>query len=402
MSLLERILSISQSLSKKIIEEKIFHKKSNESLTQEINSFANESDRYKSIIDEYNYNDKIYNKIIQIKEFNESKAWEKVRNAIKIDDQSKFFFSKKIKYYVFATVATSIIIFILFYKDFIYSPWNLHKETQSQNLIIPDPCKLMIMTNCGNIIFLDNTSESIDINTIIKDYDIKIFKQFDFYPFTIDNSLIVPYGSTCNIKISDGTLIHLNSGSILKFPSEFNNNSREVTLIGEAYFDVAHDKQKPFIVKTSKFLVKVVGTSFDISCYNDETSVKVTLEKGSVKILGINGNNEYATLMPNHQMQLNKDERMRIIPVNPTLVTSWKEGVFIFENETMEEITKKLEKIYNINIIIKDEEIKSLKYYAYFKRYQNPTEVFDILRMTKEIDYSVNNNVLTIFSYGEK
>ena len=60
---------------------------------------------------------------------------------------------------------------------------------------------------------------------------------------------------------------------------------------------------------------------------------------------------------------------------------------------------KKLEKFYNINVVIKDEEIKSLRYFAYFKRYQNPTDVFDILRMTKEIDYSVENNVLTIFTY---
>jgi len=211
------------------------------------------------------------------------------------------------------------------------------------------------------------------------------------------NTVKTPKGGEYNLRFLDGTIVYLNSMSELKFPVKFKGNTRDVELTGEAYFDVAHNPQKPFIVNTSRFSVKVLGTSFNISCYNDEKSAKVSLERGSVKVLDLKGT-EYATLLPDQQLCLDSDGRARIIDVNTPMVTSWKDGVFIFDNESLEEITKKLEKFYNINIVIKDENVKTLHYYAYFKRYQNPTDVFDILRMTKEIDYSVENNVLTIFS----
>lgn len=395
-----RILEISKILSQKVINEKIFNKRSGKKLNEEIVSLSGESEKFRIVTQDYGKRKKVYSKLNIIRKFNEEKAWKKVYSNIEkpADNKApKSRLSGMFRYIAYATVAASVFLLIFLYIGDISSRWK-STVSQSQKLIVPDPGKSMVVTNKGNILFLDSSNVSIDISAVIKTTDINRIEEYDFCLLPRENSILVPYGTTCSIKLSDGTQIRLNSGSLLRFPTEFKGETREVTLIGEAYFDVVQDMQKPFIVKTPKFSVKVLGTSFNISCYNDEKSAKISLERGSVKVFNLNGV-EYATLQPDQQMSLDQEGRVSILTVNTPMVTAWKEGVFIFDNESIEEIVKKLEKFYNINVVIKDEEIKSLRYFAYFKRYQNPTDVFDILRMTKEIDYSVENNVLKIFSY---
>jgi len=399
MKSIRRILEISAALSEKVITEKIFNKKSDKSLNDKIDSLSKESGYYKNVVKEYDNQYKVYKELRQIEGFNENRAWKKVKGSIdsqKRAGTSRTIFAETLRYSVYLTVAASVLLCILLYRGDISFEW-LQKGVQSKSLIVPDPGKSFVVTSGGNVHYLDYSKETIDITTIVKASEVNSINKFDFSALNLCNTIMVPYGTTCSVKMSDGTQIRLNSGSLLRFPSEFSGDTREVTLTGEAYFDVAHNPQKPFIVNTSRFSVKVLGTSFNISCYNDEKSAKVSLERGSVKVLDLKGT-EYATLLPDQQLCLDSDGRARIIDVNTPMVTSWKDGVFIFDNESLEEITKKLEKFYNINIVIKDENVKTLHYYAYFKRYQNPTDVFDILRMTKEIDYSVENNVLTIFS----
>jgi|GEM_PF-2037814 len=403
MKSIRRILETSAALSEKVITEKIFNKKSDKSLNDKIDSLSEESCYYKNVVKEYDNQYKVYKELRQIEGFNENRAWKKVKGSIdsqKKAGKSRTIFTETLRYSVYLTVAASILLCIVLYRGDISSEW-MQKGVQSKNLIIPDPGKSFVVTSGGNVQYLDYSKETIDISTIVKASEVNSINKFDFSSLNLCNTILVPYGTTCSVKMSDGTQIRLNSGSLLRFPSEFSGDTREVTLTGEAYFDVAHNPQKPFIVKTSRFSVKVLGTSFNINCYNDEKSAKVSLERGSVKVLDLKGV-EYATLLPDQQLCLDRDGQVSIIAVNTPMVTSWKEGVFIFDNESLEEIVNKLEKFYNINIVIKDENVKTLQYYAYFKRYQNPTDVFDILRMTKEIDYSVENNVLTIFSNEKK
>ena len=402
MKRIRRILELSQLLSNKVLTEKIFHKKSDAGLVQKIKLLSQESRQYEAVVKDYNTPDKVYDKLQHIKGFNDRKAWKELQSIIdneQVKGIRKPSFKGIFKYSACIAVAASVLLCIVLYRGDINTTWIV-KGYQSENLIVPDPGKSMVLTGNGNILFLDSSSNVLDISSVIKASEINHIEEFEFAFLNQKNSIMVPYGSTCNFRLNDGTVVQLNSGSILEFPSDFTGETREVTLSGEAYFDVTHDSEKPFIVKTERFSVRVLGTSFNVSCYNDEKSAKVSLAKGSVKVFGLNGE-VYATLEPDQQMCLNQDGTVEILSVNTPMITSWKDGVFIFDNESIEEIAKKLEKFYNINIVIKDESIRSLHYYAYFKRYQNPTDVFDILRMTKEIDYSVENNILTIFSYNK-
>ncbi len=397
----KRLLEISEILSREVITEHVLNKDQEILLNKkEIISLSESSEIIQAIIDDYSRKQNVYSKMDTIKGFNKEKAWKRVKNFIEADIREvkkKARLTLSLRYCAYVASAAIVLFFIILKGDLFFR--RKLKDPQSHNLVIPKPGKSLIFTNNGKIVFLDNSSSAIDIKSVIKDSDVTSIEEYDYS--MKKNSILVPYGTTCHIKMSDGTKIHFNSGSLLRFPSKFEGDTREVFLSGEAYFQVAHDSQKPFIVRTSKLSVKVLGTSFNISCYDDDKSAKVSLEEGSVNIIGLNGNN-YATLLPNQQLSLDRGEEVSIGTVNIPMITSWKEGIFFFNNESIEKIARKLEKFYNIKIVIKDEEVKSLQYFAYFKRYQNPTEVFDILRMTKEIDYFVENNVLTVFSYNNR
>lgn len=400
MERIRRILEISRLLSDKVLTENIFRKKSDSNLIQKLTSFSRESDQYKAIVNDYGRPERVYKKLQHIKGFNDKKAWKEFQSRIDNDKRvRRVAFAGAFRYSAYVAVAASVLLCIVLYRGDIGTTWIV-KGGQSESLIVPDPGKSMVLTSGGDILFIDSSSNAVDISSIIKASRISHIEEFDFALLNKKNTIMVPYGAICNFRLDDGTVVQLNSGSVLEFPSDLSGDTREVTLSGEAYFDVAYNPEKPFIVKTARFSVRVLGTSFNISCYNDEKSSKVSLARGSVRVLGLSGE-VYATLLPDQQMCLNEDGTVDILPVNTPMITSWKDGVFIFDNESIEAIAKKLEKFYNINIVIKDDNVRNLHYYAYFKRYQNPTDVFDILRMTKEIDYSVENNVLTIFSYNK-
>lgn len=164
----------------------------------------------------------------------------------------------------------------------------------------------------------------------------------------------VQYGQTGHLYLFDGTEVWLNSGSKLKYPNQFNAQSRDVQLEGEAYFKVTHNAQLPFKVKTKAMEVEVLGTSFNVSAYNDETRVDVVLEEGKVKLNQLNGT-EIGLLKPGEQASLDtKSHQLSISEVNTKLYTNWKDGRLEFKGEALGEVALKLERWYNVSIQIED------------------------------------------------
>ncbi len=164
----------------------------------------------------------------------------------------------------------------------------------------------------------------------------------------------VQYGQTGHLFLFDGTEVWLNSGSKLKYPNQFNAQSRNVEVEGEAYFKVTPNKELPFKVKTKALEVEVLGTSFNVSAYNDETKVEVVLEEGKVKLNQLNGT-AIGTLKPGEQASLNIESRqLTVNEVETRLYTNWKEGRLEFKGETLGEVAHKLERWYNVSIRIDD------------------------------------------------
>lgn len=171
----------------------------------------------------------------------------------------------------------------------------------------------------------------------------------------------VMYGQMGHLFLFDGTEVWLNSGSRLKYPSQFNQDERDVILEGEGFFKVAKNKHLPFKVKTRKMEVEVLGTSFDVCAYEDEDIITVVLEEGKVRLNQPNGK-EIATMKPGELAELDKTgNELAIMKVNTSYYTNWKEGTLEFRGESLGEIAKRLERWYNVQITIEDPSLVDCK-----------------------------------------
>ncbi len=202
---------------------------------------------------------------------------------------------------------------------------------------------------------------------------------------------LAPKGSVSEMYLPDGTHIFLNSGSQIKYSVDGLKGMREVFLTGEAWFQVARMKRKPFLVHTSFYDVQVTGTTFNVKAYSDDKEVTTTLEEGSVhvKLLDNQKYNEEKILKPGEQLTYNKElKNIGINEVNPKWFTSWKENKLIFVNMSLKDLRILLERKYGVDIEISDKSILNYHYDGTIKN-ESILEVLEILRQTLPIQYQV-------------
>jgi len=161
------------------------------------------------------------------------------------------------------------------------------------------------------------------------------------------NQLRVPYGKRAFLKLSDGTLLWVNTGSTVIYPATFSKNKREIYVDGEVYAEVFHDEKRPFIIKTDKLDVQVLGTIFNVSAYKEDKQINVVLVSGSVNVKPKNGK---ATLIKPNQLFAFTDEASTLRNVQVENYTSWHEGDYIFRNEPIENILLRLSRYYNVTM----------------------------------------------------
>ncbi len=165
------------------------------------------------------------------------------------------------------------------------------------------------------------------------------------------NQIIIPYGKRSEVTLPDGTHIWLNSGSRLSYPSVFASDSREVFLSGEAFFEVSHDKNRPFFVFAKELKVKVLGTKFNLSAYSEDPVIRTVLLEGKINASKNQLFAKETSLSPGEGITFNKEEGTMIRgKADVRLYTSWIDGYLFFENEPTTEVFKKLERYYNCEI----------------------------------------------------
>ena len=166
------------------------------------------------------------------------------------------------------------------------------------------------------------------------------------------NQLITPHGKRGRLELEDGTKIWLNAGSRLIYPAQFDEKSREVYVDGEIYLEVTPDKKRPFIVKTDRINVQVMGTSFAISAYRDEKQSHVILATGVVDVYAEHDKKEKYRLSPNDIYQLSENGQSSVGQVRDvTRYTSWIHGIYQFDHEPLASIVSLMERFYGQEII---------------------------------------------------
>lgn len=203
------------------------------------------------------------------------------------------------------------------------------------------------------------------------------------------SEIYVPAGTRTSFVLPDGTKGWLNSSSYLRFPNRFTGESRIVELSGEGFFKVEKGNSKPFIVKTNDINIKVHGTSFNVFAYPDGIVTEVVLEEGKVEILREEGKKttSLCTLKPNEGFILDKKTgAKRIVQVDASGCTAWKDGKMVFRYETFKNVVEKLNRWYNADIVLKDTILES---YVYYGTFQDETldEVLKMIKMTAPISY---------------
>jgi transmembrane sensor len=202
-------------------------------------------------------------------------------------------------------------------------------------------------------------------------------------------------GQKAHVELPDGTHVKLNSNSHISYPEKFDGDTREVNLEGEAYFDVAHNTVKPFIVHSGETSTKVLGTSFNVNA--NTSAVTVTLVHGKVNVSNATHN---ATLSPNQQATiLSGSNEIDTKNVNVTQYTAWTNNRLIFEGMKLEEAFSVLENWYNVDITVNNEAINDCVVTA---KYENESleNVLSSFRFMLKMEYTINDRVVTISGKG--
>ena len=253
--------------------------------------------------------------------------------------------------------------------------------------IIKEDGTTQIMDDHGNVVGDQNGAKLIYNNATDKEV-------------LVYNTLAVPYGKRFELQLSDGTNVYLNAGTSLKYPVKFiKGESRQVYLIGEAYFKVTKDAHHPFIVNTNEVDIKVLGTQFNVSSYTEDHQINTVLIEGSVDIYkkGEVYNSKTATnLKPGFKATWRKtDNQITVEEADMEMHTAWMDGKIIFRNVTFEKMLKKLERHYNVIIINNNKSLNNQSFGASFD-IETIEQVFETLNANYNIDYSFENNKIII------
>ncbi len=207
----------------------------------------------------------------------------------------------------------------------------------------------------------------------------------------------VPAGQRINLQLPDGTNVWLNARTTLQYPISFNKKNRQVTLDGEAYFEVHHDKYKPFYVQTHTCAVEVHGTNFNIDAYGDSDIFEAALMDGSISVFPLFEPKEKKNILPGNKAQFlnGKIVVSTITDYNPY---RWKEGLICFEDESFDSIMKNFEKSYGISIVIKNRHVLDHFYSGKFRQTDGIEYALRVLQ--KDITFTYirddENNIIYI------
>ncbi|GIZ09536.1 FecR family protein [Flavobacterium sp. UMI-01] len=224
------------------------------------------------------------------------------------------------------------------------------------------------------------------------------FRGIKYVDKLIYNTLTIPYGKKFEITLSDGTIVHLNSGSVFRFPIKFiNGYKRKVNLIGEGYFEVSKDKKHPFIVETAQMNVTVLGTKFNVSAYPEDPSITTVLVEGSVSLSSsLDNSKEVARLSPGDWANWwIKTAGIKRKQVDTDIYTSWIDGRIVFKNQKFGNIIKKLERHYDVKIKNNYQELNQELFTASFD-VETIEEALNSFAENKYFKFEIKDKLITI------
>ena len=315
-----------------------------------------------------------------------------IKGKIKKDQKRE-----KRKKYLFKTLKYAAIFVAVFSLSHFYT-LNQINSSEVSDVIIPDEDEIFIENEKGEI-FLVEKIDSIEIsknsykesNRIVYQENMVEIEKVEFH------TINVPYGKRFNLKLSDGTDVYLNSGTLMKYPVSFlPNQTRSVYIEGEAFFNVKKATNSIFEVRSNQIIASVYGTKFNFKNFSEDFSSDIVLVEGSLGISNENSN-DINMLSPGYKASIDKEVfNISKSKVNSKIYTSWVDGDVIFRNETFDQIIQKLQRLYNITIINNSKISNQLFNASINVEEEKIEEVLGYFNKIYNIDFQIFNNKIII------
>ncbi|KAA5542978.1 FecR domain-containing protein [Adhaeribacter rhizoryzae] len=336
-----------------------------------------------------------------------NKLYHQILQDIKHRERNKSFMPRR--WMVAAAIMLAVLSSVLFfYQQFSHERAVAEKITLSSNKkdILPGENKATLTLADGSKIALDDTGTG----ELARQPGASIIKKADgqiIYNVTEPavahqgkaelayNTIEIPKGSYYQINLPDGSRVWLNAGSSLRFPTRFTGAERAVALTGEAYFEVAKNKKIPFRVVSPKQTVEVLGTHFNVSAYADEPLLKTTLLEGSVRVL-LPNETKGKLLEPGQQALVPAaGNSIAVQPVDVEAAIAWKNGYFMFVEEDLPSIMRKLERWYDIEVAYEGD-LGNMKFGGIVSRSKSLAETLKILELTGNVQFKIAGRRVTV------
>lgn len=337
----------------------------------------------------------------EIPGLDEIKLWNLKQIQHSITSQSKFRF---LNIKLIAVAASILIVFSIGLFYFTATKNEGVKNSLEVNDIRPGKNKATLIFASGQTVELSDTKSGLVVSSTELTYNdgSALISTNNSSQNNLNNTktgqLIAstPRGGTYQLTLPDGTKVWLNAASSLNFPSKFIGKQRIVTLNGEAYFEVAKDKVHPFIVQSKNQQVQVLGTHFNINSYEDEASVKTTLMEGSVRIISkeLKNNSEQRILKPGQQSSFTNNT-ITIAEVNIDQALAWKNGEFMFNDESIASIMRKISRWYNVDIVF-DGIDPNEKFWGSISRFADISKVLENIQLTGGIHFEIKGRKIYV------
>jgi len=366
--------------------------------------WLNESKENKRLFERLESEDYFDERLNIVAQFNVEEDWNKVRRVI----QSEVDNSRRIRHVwmkvaqLAAAVLIPVGIFIMLYTHVVDSD-DADTPTLSHQ-IKPGESKATLTLQSGEIYHIDKndtvinvaeTQVGISVDSVGVLYQIN--KKVELVELRY-NTLETPRGGEFQLSLADGTRVWLNASTKLRYPERFGSNSREVYVEGEAYFEVATDKVRPFFVHFNNSRTEVLGTEFNIKAYADNPNSIVTLSEGRIRVTH---EKEAIEMTPDHQLIINrKSNKFSHNEVDASLYSAWKDGKLVYQGVELEEILEDIARWYNVNVFYQNQGAKDVEFSLYLNRYEDFSRVLDVLQATGKVEFEeFENNIIVRTNY---
>ncbi|MCB6972297.1 MULTISPECIES: FecR family protein [Butyricimonas] len=236
----------------------------------------------------------------------------------------------------------------------------------------------MVIQNCGNMLSYQDTAGKVPTDSLMY------------------NVVTVPKGGEYQLVLSDGTQVYLNSMTRIRYPVRFTGDTRDVELEGEAYFEVARNEGKPFVVRTACYDVTVLGTQFNVAAYRNDNMTSTTLVQGAVEVSG-KGITEARRLRVDERFVLDKvTGKVTVEKVDVSYDTAWKDGKFRFRDVRLEDIMRDVERWYDVTVEYDGDEVKDFRFGFNMSRHETIEPLLRIFELNGKVEIERNGNILKV------